>query len=105
MTPEQMRALTRPVENDGVSETFADSIEGMIFDGVTLKIDLAAIRWDQVVPPAKPSGRRVVVARLVLAAPTVIDLANKIQSFMANLQKAGVVKFTPPMAPTTETKQ
>lgn len=102
MTPEQIRKVTKYVDRVDVAETFVDSIENVVFDGVTLRLDLAVTRWDEIKPPAPPTGQRVMTCRLAIAAPAVVDLANKIAGLMAQLQKSGAVKFTAPTSPTVQ---
>ena len=105
MTPEQIRNVTRYVDRPEVSETYADSVEEIIFDGIVLKIDLATVRWDDVTPPKKPSGKRVTSCRLVLSANGALELANRLTQIMQALEKTGAIRTVAPTAPTSKTKQ
>jgi hypothetical protein len=54
-------------ERHDIRETFADSLSQCLFDGQTLRLELCSIRLDEAKPPpAKPTGKRHVVARIVL---------------------------------------
>ena len=65
--PIQVAARKLPiVPHHEVSETLADQVGAIMFDGSTLKIDFAAVRLGAALPPATTAGERHVVARLVL---------------------------------------
>ena len=54
-------------EQHDIKETFADSLGQCFFDGQTLQLELCSTRLDEAkAPPAKPTGKRHVVARIVL---------------------------------------
>jgi len=59
--------IFRYVERVEVTETFADSVEGMLFDGQTMRIEFVVHRYDEPKPPSAPTGRKVTSARLVLS--------------------------------------
>ena len=74
-----------------VSETFADQVGAMMFDGSLLKIDLVAVRLGAM-PPAPTTGERHVVARLVLSPSGTIDLINQIKKLADQLTQTGLIK-------------
>ena len=55
------------VDRPEVSETFADSIKVISFDGQTMRIEFCVTRMDEPKPPVPPTGRQYPVCRLVLA--------------------------------------
>ena len=65
---ERQPATIRYVDRPDISETFADSVSGLIFDGQSLRIEFAVTRLDEVKPNMPITGRRYPACRLVLAA-------------------------------------
>ena len=79
-----------------LSETFADSIGTLTFDGQTLRVEFCVTRFDPISPPSPPSAKRYPACRLVLAPNAAIALANQLQGLMQQLQMQGAVVATPP---------
>jgi hypothetical protein len=89
------------VPHHEVSETFADQVGAVMFDGSALKIDFVAVRMGAAMPPAPVTGERHVVARLVLSTAGAIDLINQVKHLADQLAQAGLIKtdqgqVTPP---------
>jgi hypothetical protein len=93
---QQAKATFRYVDQPETTETFADSITGLFFDGQTLRIEFAVTRVDEVKPNAPINGRRYPVCRLVLPPTAAVDLINRMQQVGAALTQAGMAKQTPP---------
>ncbi len=91
--------VVRYVDRPECSETFADSVQSVIFDGQIMRIEFAVTRMDEVKPDAPMTGRRYPACRLVLSAAAALDLINKMQQTAAALQQAGLVKPTQKSAP------
>jgi len=85
----------RFVDIPELSETFADSIRSINFDGQAMKIELCVTRLDEPDPSGAPSARQYPSCRLVLSPNAAIDLSNKLQKIMAALEKSGAVKRNP----------
>jgi hypothetical protein len=79
-----------------VSETFSDSVHGVVFDGITMRIELCAIRMDPPQPQKEPTASQIPVCRLVLTPNAAIDLFNKLQQIVQTLEKEGKVTRNPP---------
>lgn len=79
-----------------VSETFADFVHRIQFDGQTLRIEFCVSRLEDQKPPAAATGKRFPACRLVLSATAAVDLMNKMQQITAGLVKAGVLKAEQP---------
>lgn len=92
---EGQAATIRYVDRADLTETFADSISGLVFDGQSLRIEFAVTRLDEVKPGAPISGRRYPACRLVLPPAAAVDLINRMQQIGAALTQAGVTKTTP----------
>ncbi len=88
-------ATVRYLDRADMVETFADSINGLIFDGQTLRIEFGVTRFDDVKPNTPITGRRYPACRLVLPPAAAVDLINRMQQIGAALTQAGVVKQTP----------
>lgn len=79
-----------------VTETFADNVQRMSFDGRTLRVEFCVARMDETDPKAKrKTGRAVPVVRLVLDLDGAVDLFNKVNSLQAAMQQIGVIKSEP----------
>jgi hypothetical protein len=95
-TPARAAATIRYIDRPDLTETFADAISGLVFDGQSLRIEFAVTRLDEVKPNSPISGRRYPASRLVLPPAAAVDLINRMQQIGAALTQAGVTKTTPP---------
>jgi hypothetical protein len=85
-------AQIRYLDQADMQETFADSINGLIFDGQTLRIEFGVTRFDEVKANSAITGRRYPACRLVLPPAAAVDLINRMQQIANALTQAGVVK-------------
>jgi hypothetical protein len=92
---ERQAATIRYLDRPDVTETFADSITGLVFDGQTLRIEFSVTRVDEVKPDSPITGRRYPASRIVLSPGAAIELINRMQQIGAALTQAGVAKTTP----------
>ena len=94
-------------ERHDIRETFADSLSQCVFDGQTLRLELCSIRLDEAKPPpAKPTGRRHVVARIVLTPGGAVELFNACRQLAGQFKQAGILKENPaPPASNGDTKE
>jgi hypothetical protein len=90
--PVQFQYVDRPE----VTETFADFVHRIQFDGQTLRLEFGVSRLEDHKPPEPATGKRYPACRLVLSAAAAVDLMNKMQQITASLIKAGVLKSEPP---------
>jgi hypothetical protein len=74
--PETLTAAIRQIDRPEIAETFADAINGVVFDGQTLRIEFAVTRLDEVKANTPISGRRYPACRAVLPPTAAIDLIN-----------------------------
>ena len=91
----QTAATIRLVDRPELAETFADSVNSLLFDGQMLRIEFGVTRLDEVKPNAPLSGRRYPACRMVLPPAAAVDLINRMQQIAHALTQAGVVKATP----------
>ena len=94
--PPQYQYADRPE----VSETFADFVQRIQFDGQTLRLEFCVSRLDDHKPGTPVTGKRYPTCRLVLSAAAAVDLMNKMQQITAGLIKAGVLKQDAVQTPT-----
>ena len=89
-------ATIRYIDRPDCTETFADSINGVYFDGQSLRIEFGITRLDEVKPNTPVTGRRLPAQRMVLTPTAAVDLINRMQQVGTALQQAGMLKQTPP---------
>ena len=83
-------------ERHDIRETFANSLSQCVFDGQTLRLELCSTRLDEAKPPpAKPTGRRHVVARIVLTPGGAVELLNACMQLAGQFKQAGILKENP----------
>src|SRR5215470_18878457 len=87
----QQQAQLRYVDRPNVTETFADSLSGLVYDGQTLRIEFAVTTLDEMKPNAPVTGRRSPSCRLVLTPNAAVELINRIQQVASALTQAGVL--------------
>jgi hypothetical protein len=88
-------ATIRYLDRPDVTETFADCVNGLIFDGQMLRIEFGVTRFDELRANVPLSGRRYPACRMVLPPAAAVDLINRMQQIAAALTQAGLVKATP----------
>ncbi len=93
---EQPRVTFRYIDRPDCTETFADSLIGLVFDGQTLRLEFAVSRLDERIGDGPITGRRYPVCRLVLPPGAAVELINKVQQVAQALAQAGVVKSQGP---------
>src|SRR5215510_7463839 len=92
----QQSAQLRYVDRPNLTETFADSLTGLVYDGQTLRIEFAVTALDEMKPNAPVTGRRFPACRLVLTPNAAVDLINRMQQVAAALTQAGILKAQQP---------
>jgi hypothetical protein len=80
------------VDRPEISETFVDSLAKVMFDGMNVRMEFVVNRLDDPKPPAAPTGRATTACRLVIPAPGMLDLINKLQMLIATLQAQGALR-------------
>ena len=96
-TPAQT-ATIRYIDQPDKTETFADSINHVYFDGQSLRLEFGITRLDDVKPNTPVTGRRYPAQRMVLTPVAAVELINRMQQVGAALTQAGVLKANPPAA-------
>jgi hypothetical protein len=96
MAQNQQTMPIRHVDTPDLSETFADSVHSMVWDGQTLRIEFCVTRYPDVPTAADAEAKRLPVCRLVLTAPGVAALFNRLQKTVAAMAEAGQIAKQPP---------
>ena len=96
LVPETPSTQFPKEERHDIEETFADSLGQCFFDGQTLRLELCSTRLDEAKPPpAKPTGKRHVVARIVLTPRGAVELLNACNQIAGAFKQAGILKEAP----------
>ena len=91
---EQQTPKIQHVDLPEVSETFADSIDLVFFDGQTLRINFGVTRFEKPEQTVPAIAKRYPSCRLVLTAGAAVELMNQIQQLTARMVQSGVLKTT-----------
>ena len=95
---DRQAATIRFVDRPDLAETFVDSVSGLVFDGQTLRIELAVTRLDEIKPNTPITGRRYPACRLVMPPAAAADLINRMQQIGEALTQAGLATRNTPRA-------
>jgi hypothetical protein len=96
---EGQTATIRYIDRPDCTETFADSVNNVYFDGQSLRLEFGITRLDDVKPNTPVTGRRFPAQRMVLTPMAAVELINRMQQVGAALAQAGVLKANPPTPP------
>ncbi|MDE2091751.1 MAG: hypothetical protein KGJ08_07620 [Gammaproteobacteria bacterium] len=89
------------VDNPGLAETYADSLQNLVFDGVTFRFTFVVNRLDPPQPPEPPKGKQHPSCRLVMPLIGALTLYQNLQNMVDALEKQGIIKKgQPPQTPT-----
>ncbi|HVA54728.1 MAG TPA: hypothetical protein VNI53_02870 [Gammaproteobacteria bacterium] len=89
------------IDNPGLAETYADSIQNLVFDGATFRFTLVVNRLDPPQPPEPPKGKQYPSCRLVMPLIGALTLYQNLQNMVDALEKQGIIKKgQPPQTPT-----
>ena len=80
------------VDRPEISETYVDTLEKMVFDGQTLRMEFCVNRMNEPKPPNPPTGKKYTACRLVLPPMGLIEMTNKLNGIVAAMEKQGIIK-------------
>lgn len=98
-TKQKPSDLLTYVNRPEISETYADGLHLMTFDGVAVKAELVVYRFDLPNPPNPPSGRKITAARLVLSAEAAEALLKGLSQIAAGVQQTAKAQSQSPVKP------
>ncbi len=98
---EEIKQNAPYVDLPNVSESFADSLVHMIFDGSNLRLDLGVMRWEPGKSPAPPTGMRYTAARLVMTPALAIEMYNQLGKVVEMLVERGMAQKASSAPPPT----
>jgi hypothetical protein len=87
----QQPTPARYVDLPALSETFADSIHTVVWDGQALRVEFSVTRFPEATSATPTEAKRYPACRLVLTPQAGVDLFNRLQQTMAALASAGIV--------------
>src|SRR4029079_8920078 len=99
---EGQTATIRYIDRPECTETFADSVNHVYFDGQSLRIEFGVPRLDDVKPNTPVTGRRLPSQRMVLTPMAAVELINRMQHVGAALTQDGVLNANPPKPTTSD---
>ena len=74
-----MQPSWRYVNRVEIPETFADSLHGLQFDGLNVRVEFCVNRFDPPVPPKAPTGEQVTAARIVMPLHGILQLIDALK--------------------------
>lgn len=92
--PEQVRYIERA----DVSETFVDSLESVMYDGSSLRMEFVVHRFSSPQADGSASKRKVTAVRLVIPLGGAIGLTSQLNALMGALEQQGAIgtmRFVP----------
>ncbi len=84
------------IDQIDVMETFCDHLQNMTFDGQTLRLEFAVSRLGEPTPSKTLKGKRYTVSRIVTTPQVALDLHNKLNILVQQLEKSGALKRIQP---------
>jgi hypothetical protein len=88
----QVQASLAYVDRPEVSETFVDSLRGLMFDGMNLRLEFVVNRMDEPRPPNPPTGKSYTACRVVIPLTGAMPMIAQLQGLIANLQAQGLLR-------------
>ena len=88
------------VDVPSISETFADAVRGMMFDGQSVRMELCVTRMDE--PKngeGQLTGKRQTACRVVLPLSAALELSSKLGSVLSTLAKRRADRQPKPAQP------
>ena len=89
--PETASSKLKYVDRPEIAETFADGLETVIFDGMSVRMEFVVNRFEQALPDTAPMGRKVTALRLVLPIAGAVNLTAQLERLLAALKDQGVL--------------
>jgi len=99
-TPKAAASQPRYIDRPEISEIFADRLEHVFFDGVTLRLEFTVVRAE----PSEPGATRPVeeprqwaytASRIVMSGRSVVQLLNKMHELQALMTRQGLIETRP----------
>lgn len=79
------------VDVPSITETYADAVRGMMFDGQNVRLELCVTRLDE---PKQGNGsicgKRQTACRVVLPVSAALDLSRQLGQVLSTLAKRGI---------------
>lgn len=86
------------IDRPDVSETFVDTLESVMYDGTSLRMEFAVHRFTPPNRNGRASKRKVTAVRLVMPLAGAIGLTSQLSALMEALEQQGAIgemRFVP----------
>lgn len=93
VAPEPKRQYVDRVD---VTETFADSVRSVTFDGATVRAELCVTRLEDSTPPTAAVAKQYPACRVVLRPDAAVDLFVRLQQLVGLMEQRGLIKRQQP---------
>jgi len=87
--PAQAAPKIEYVDVPGISETYADTVRGMMFDGQSVRLELCVTRMNEPKKGSELTGKRQTACRVVLPLSAALELSTQLGRMMTTLAKRG----------------
>jgi hypothetical protein len=90
-TPSKIQHIDVPA----IPETFADTVQGLVFDGQTFRVEFCVTRMDEMETAEGPAtGKKYTACRMVLPPSAALELSTRLGRMVAAMvQQAGARKL------------
>jgi hypothetical protein len=85
--PEELKYVERP----DVGETYVDSLQSVMYDGNSLRMEFVVHRFGSPLPNGKANNRKLTAARLVIPLGGAINLTAQLNAIMGALEQQGAI--------------
>ena len=90
------------VDRVDLTETYADSVRNVTFDGSTIRAELCVTRLEEATPPAAPIAKQYPVCRVAMRPDAAVDLFVRLQQLMGWMEQRGIIKRQQPASSSTQ---
>jgi hypothetical protein len=77
------------IDVPSISETYADTVRGMMFDGQSIRLELCVTRMAEPMKGSELTGKRQTAARVVLPLAAALELQGQLGRMLSTLAKRG----------------
>jgi hypothetical protein len=97
---DQIQVNLTYVDRPEITETCVDSLEKIVSDGPTVRMELVVNRIDLAQPPQPMTGQKYTACRLVMPITGFPDMVTKMNALFNALVEQGAIKtITTPIVP------
>ncbi|RAK52257.1 hypothetical protein [Phenylobacterium deserti] len=98
-TPNGAASQPRYIDRPEITEVFADRLEHVFFDGVTLRMEFTVVRTEAESGATRsveaPKQWAYTASRVVMSGRSVVQLLNKMHELQALMTRQGLIEARP----------